>query len=71
MPNHKSQLIKLFKGGAELTVREIAKKLNIEYENARHYLDIVSLEIPIYQSGERKIHGRPSPVYKLLDVKNL
>lgn len=71
MPNHKLQLIKLFKGGAELTVREIKEKLNIRYENARHHLDSVSLEIAIYQSGKRKIHGRQSPVYKLLDIKNL
>ena len=71
MEIHKLQLIKLFEGGAELTIREIKEKLNIGYENARHHLDVVSLEIPIYQSGERQIRGRPSPVYKLLDVDNL
>ena len=65
------ELIEMFKNGDELTVRDIKQKLNISYQNARHHLDMVSLQIPIYESGKRKIHGRPSPVFKLLDTENL
>lgn len=71
MKNTKTQLINLFKNGSELSIRDIEEKLNIGYENARHYLDIVSLEMAIYQSGEQKIHGRPTPVFKLLDREKL
>lgn len=69
--SNKTKLIKLFQNGSELTIRDIKEKLDIGYENARHYLDMVSFEIPVYKSGERKIHGRPSPVFKLLDIEKL
>ena len=67
------ELIKLFKNGEELTIRDIMEKLNMDRGSTRTLLDTVSLQIPIYEVGKKKAiyPGRKAPVYKLLDIKKL
>ena len=63
------KLLKLFSGGAGVTVSDIAGCLGVHKETARYWLFRLSLVLPVYESGVRRGGwGAPSVEYRLLDI---
>ena len=63
------RIVKLFETNKVITIRDIMRALCCSITSARYWLDVASLELPIYEVGrvKRRMLRGPMPLgYKLL-----
>ncbi len=62
------KLINAFQNGREMTCKDVETLLNITRHSAQAYIDALSRQMPIYESGKKPGigGGPPATTYKLI-----